>query len=109
MDEQQRDEIAAFRWQLIAPVVAEDVTARTAADSAANRPPAPPDSAQRQDPGQRSHFGALDRRLPAGRLRRVKPKVRDDARKGRVITPEILEHAIAARRKCRSAARAADH
>src|SRR5690606_35102961 len=26
MDEQQRDEIAAFRWQLIAPVVAADVT-----------------------------------------------------------------------------------
>jgi len=98
MDEQQREEIAAFRWQLIAPVVAEEVTRlerrRILKQQARQRHEIP------HSDKARVSVRSLERWIAAYRedgFDGLKPKVRDDVQKGRVITPEILEQAIAAR------------
>lgn len=100
MDEQQRDEIAAFRWQLIAPVVTEELPRlerrRLLQQLARKRYEIP--YSDKTGVSIRS----LERWIAAYRQHGfdgLKPKVRDDAQKGRVITPEILEKAIAARRE----------
>lgn len=100
MDEQQRDEIAAFRWQLIAPVVAGDLTRlerrRLLQQIARQRHEIP------HSDKTRVSVRTLERWIAAYRqagFDGLKPKARDDAQRGRVITPEILEQAIAARRE----------
>mgnify|MGYP000011448658 FL=1 len=100
MDEQQRDEIAAFRWQLIAPLVAEDLTRlerrRLLQQIARQRHEIPHSDKTRVSVRTLERWSAAYREAGFDGL---KPKVRDDAQRGRVITPEILEQAIAARRE----------
>lgn len=99
MDEQHREEMAAFRWQLIAPVVTQPLARlerRRLLEQLARQRYEIPHSDK-----TRVSVRTLERWIAAYKRHGfdgLKPKPRADARIGRVITPEILQAAIEARR-----------
>lgn len=99
MDEQHREEIAAFRWQLIAPVVTQELgrlERRRVLQQVARQHYQIPHSDK-----TRVSIRTLERWIAAYQghgFEGLKPRVRADAQTGRVITPEILQAAIDARR-----------
>lgn len=100
MDEQRLDEIAAFRWSIIAPVLAPDVTPaqrQRQLRQIARQSHEIPYSTKKQI-GLRTLHRWVAQYLQHG-FRGLKPQTRSDANKGRVMTPEILQAAIALRRE----------
>lgn len=99
MDEQQREEIATFRWSLIAPVLTQNLSPserQRLLREIAGHPHEIPSSDK-----TRVGLRTLQRWVQAYRqhgFEGLKPHTRADADQGRAVPPEVLEAAIALRR-----------
>lgn len=100
MDDQTREEIALFRYQVIAPAVGPEVDASTAAallrDLAAKEYRIPGSSRTRVGLRTLQRWVALYR---SGGLEALQPQVRDDEGRVRVLDPAIVELACDLRRE----------
>lgn len=100
MDDKMREEIALFRYRVIAPVVAHDLDSRTAA--AVLKEQAEKEYRIPHSRRTRVGFRTLQRWVQlyrTGGLDALKPQVRDDKARPRVLDPAIVDLACNLRRE----------